>query len=151
MSDPSLTLRIRINREDAVNRLLEREINNSDLIYHVGKWPHIYLVMLRKVHKDRYDRFKLWRFLWYNGVPPEKARDWVMWHQRYELTRYDASAWRDMQENVKLAKKARAQLSEEDWKTLERWNKYPVFCLDDNKVHRKEDEELHNVIRLDWS
>jgi len=53
-----------------------------------ASWPDLWRAMLFNPHKDRRDRYRLFVFLWGNGMQPHHAVFWVMWHGGY-----DRSAW----------------------------------------------------------
>lgn len=91
------------NYERAIrlNRSLHGKIKFDDLITDVVNWPAWAKQSLFKVHKNRSERMNLWVFLWKNGVPPEKAVEYVLFHGKVGLTTYDASAISSMGDLVK--------------------------------------------------
>lgn len=60
----------------------------SDQFYPLRLWPKIWKDLLFNPHKDRHSRYRLFVFLWANGMPAHHAVYWTMWHQTY-----DRQAW----------------------------------------------------------
>lgn len=79
-------------------RYLGREFLLSDEFYHYQEWPVYYRALFFKHHKNRRERFQLWLFFWANGMRPDRAVYWVMWHGGY-----DRSAHSSMQDLVRMA------------------------------------------------
>jgi hypothetical protein len=131
--DSQLTQKIRANRLAAVNRRLEREFIAGDNFYHPGTWPNFMKNNLFNHHKKHKDRFKLWRFLYYNGMPPRLAAHFTLYHGRFGYP-YDKPAIEDLRAAVKIAEKPRNMRSDAEIRTVERWNNYPIFDMEEMKV-----------------
>lgn len=84
------------------------------------EWPQLWVDMLLKQHKDRRERYRLFLFLWANGMEPQKAVFWVMWHFTY-----DKSAWLSITDaaNLTITVSGRSELS-----------KGKVFIISEGKV-----------------
>lgn len=71
------------------------ELYRSDEFTSIHSWPADVRRLFVKQHKNRSERFRLFNFLWSNGMRPGSAAYWVMWHGGY-----DAAAIRDMADLV---------------------------------------------------
>jgi hypothetical protein len=86
----------------AVNAdLLSSLEKNKALLWTFQEIPRLWQNLILKSHKNRDERFKLFVFLWSNGMPPLEARKVVMWHHG-KTTQYDRSAWQGIAAAVKL-------------------------------------------------
>lgn len=70
-------------------------------------WPKMWRQIFFNSHKDRSDRYRLFVFLYQNGMPPHHAVYWTMWH-----CTYDSSAWNSILDaaNSTLTSRGRAAL-----------------------------------------
>lgn len=94
--------------KDLIRRLnigLYSKILAKDLIADPKQWPIHWIQLLFTAHKNRRERYRLFVFLWKNGVPPDIAVGWVMYHgtvnRKFE---YDRSAWSSMDDAVNETK-----------------------------------------------
>jgi len=98
-----------------INRGLYAKIIAADIIDDPKTWPLVWIRLLFTAHKDRRERYRLFVFLWKNGVPPLIARQWVMYHGIVNHAKfgYDRSAWSSLEDAVKDTQTAegRAKLS----------------------------------------
>lgn len=62
------------------------------------RWPLDKKQLFLKAHKNHNERFRMFMFLWANGMPPRMALHFTLIHRGY-----DESAVRDMRELVKAA------------------------------------------------
>lgn len=79
-------------------RNIVRELLGADEFPHFKEWPLNKKQLFLKQHKKRNDRLELFLFLWGNGMRPERAMYWVLWHNTY-----DRSAIEDVQGMVRKA------------------------------------------------
>lgn len=87
-----------------LNRALYYKICVADLIADPQTWPVHWIIMLFTAHKDRRTRYRLFVFLWKNGIPPNLAREWVMYHGINTRFQYDRSAWASLNDAVEATK-----------------------------------------------
>lgn len=94
----------------------------ADEFRHYKDWPVWARLAFFNSHKKRRDRFNLWLFFWANGMRPERAVFWTMYHMTY-----DTKAWLSMEDLVKHT---------ESKKGLAYLNKFPVFDIEQGYVIR---------------
>jgi len=88
-----------------LNKALYLKILAADIIADPKTWPLFWIDKLFTGHKDRRERYRLFVFLWKNGVPPDMAMDWTLYHginTRY--FGYDRSAYSSLWDAVKDTK-----------------------------------------------
>lgn len=112
-----------------INRFLDNAIHFSDLIADVSTWPEHYQQLLHKAHKNYDERFRLFLFLWSNGVPPLTCRHWVLYHEQYGYP-YDREAHRHLDGMVRDARERPGRLA-----------RYPCFDLEMGRVYRHPDPD----------
>lgn len=80
----------------------------SDEFPPLASWPKVWFDLLMHPHKDRSDRYRLFCFLYLNGMPPHHAVYWTMWH-----CTYDTSAWNSILDaaNSTLTRDGQAKLA----------------------------------------
>lgn len=105
-----------------MTKFLGTEFLKSDEFFHFRDWPKWARLSFFKKHKDRKERFQLFLFFWANGMRPESALRWIMWHGTY-----DTSAWRSMEDLVNHTKTP---------KGVAYLNKFPVYDMNTNRVLR---------------
>jgi len=67
------------------------DIDRADEFPKFYRWPQWARVSAYNPHKKRAERYRLFIFFWKNGMPPERAMHWVLYHNTY-----DRSAIRSM-------------------------------------------------------
>lgn len=95
-------------------------------------WPKWAIDSLYNVHKTRGDRLSLMAFFIRNGLEPEIAHNYTMWHHQFGY-RYDKSALADNWGMVE-AMRTRGEKNPSAYKAL--MNK-PVFDMETGNVERQ--------------
>lgn len=75
-------------RQADASAALHREWADYAESWAIEDMPYLWRRALFAPHKDRQDRYRLFVFLWFNGMMAHHAVYWVMWHNTY-----DHSAW----------------------------------------------------------
>lgn len=68
---------------------LLRIFRHHDQFHDFVEWPRWLQQIFINSHKSLNERYRLWMFFYRNGMPPEVAVFWTMWHGGY-----DSGAWR---------------------------------------------------------
>jgi hypothetical protein len=77
-------------------------LNSGDDFYVINSWPCWLAKLIMQSGKNNLERMKLFRFLVYNGLYPETAKQWVLMDDVDQKTRrikfydYDKDAYRQM-------------------------------------------------------
>lgn len=91
-------------------------------------WPEWAKRSFVTPHKFRDDRYKLFVFLFKNGMPVHKIKYWVLWHEKYApWTSYDTAAHRQLTQLTKAAEDARGKQFWAIWRT-------PVYVMINQEV-----------------
>lgn len=96
---------------------IAEDLQAADIFYPLHDWPIFWRRLFFKRHKLNSERYRLFAFLYLNGMDPVHCAYWVLYHQTY-----DDAATRDIN---RLASK----LKEEDPKTIERMNRNHVYDM----------------------
>lgn len=116
---PYGALRVRLNKA------LWLKILSDDLITNPTTWPLVWIDLLFTTHKDGRQRYRLFVFFWKNGVPPEKAVEYVLYHGMNRNFQYDDNARRRLADAVKQTQSAAGR------ELLDRNN---VFIIEEGRV-----------------
>lgn len=92
----------------------------GDSLFALAEIPRIWQALIFNPHKNRADRYRLFVFLWSNGMMAHHAVYWVMWHNTY-----DSAAWRS------ITDAANDTLTFAGLRRLARNN---VYCMEEKRV-----------------
>jgi len=71
---------------------IAEDFKRADEFWPLERWPAFpWRKFFFKPHKKNNERFRLFMFLWLNGMPPDRCVYWILYHNTY-----DAAARSDM-------------------------------------------------------
>lgn len=102
---------------------IAEDFAKADVLPPLDKWPSVWRRLFFKPHKNNNERYRLFAFLYLNGLPGGSCVYWVMYHNTY-----DSTAWRDM-------RTLSFKLGNNDPKTVAAMNRNRVYDFALGKVN----------------
>lgn len=106
--------------------------------YSLSKWPKWAKDSFFKTHKNHDDRYKLFVFLWKNGVPPDNIESWVLYHEKFGRPFwYDQNAHRQIRDLVLSVNYRQGKQFQTIWRT-------PVLDIERGFIHPRIGVDKYN-------